>query len=71
MSKPSTASDYQSYLLRLWKPQCEYPDASIQWRCSLESVLDGMQIRFPNLKSLVCFLRTQTEEEDEESTWSD
>jgi hypothetical protein len=45
---------YQSYLLRLWRAQC---DGIWQWRASLESPHTGERRAFAGLEQCFAFLR--------------
>lgn len=48
-------TDYQSYLLRLWRSGKEEP-----WRAMLEAVDNNERHSFANLEDLVAFLRSKT-----------
>ena len=58
-------SDYQSYLLRLWRVNdAQNPHRAEEepvWRASLQSSLTGRRMNFPSLNHLVGFLRQQTD----------
>jgi hypothetical protein len=49
---------YHAYLLRLWPTR---HDGRSDYRASLESVATGQRRNFPDLESLLAFLRTQEE----------
>jgi len=49
-------SDYQSYLLRLWRP-----DDRTAWRILLEHIHSGERQSFPDLGNLFEFLEGQVE----------
>ncbi len=48
-------TEYQSYLLRLWRPGEEEP-----WRAMLEAVGNNERHSFGDLEDLVAFLRSKT-----------
>ncbi|MBL7183538.1 MAG: hypothetical protein ISS50_03705 [Anaerolineae bacterium] len=50
---------YHAYLLRLWPTK---RGGLAGYRVSLESVATGERKNFPNLESLLAFLKTQEEE---------
>ena len=47
-------TEYQSYLLRLWRP-----GAGAEWRVMLECIASGERHGFPDLARLFAFLRDQ------------
>ena len=49
-------SDYQSYLLRLWRAK----EGEEGWRASLESAQTGERKGFANLDALFDYVRSQT-----------
>ncbi len=48
-------TEYQSYLLRLWRSGKEEP-----WRAMLEAVNNNERHSFANLEDLIAFLRSQS-----------
>ncbi|MFQ5399783.1 MAG: hypothetical protein ACE5E7_09320 [Anaerolineae bacterium] len=48
-------SDYQAFLLRLWRDDEQQP-----WRASLEDPHTGEQCGFANLEQLFAYLKEQT-----------
>jgi hypothetical protein len=56
-------SDYQSYLLRLWRVR----DDGKNWRASLEDVQTGELHEFAKLADLIEFLQAITSQEELES----
>ena len=55
------ASDYLSYLLRLWRIP---GPAGTDWRASLESPHGGERLGFCSLEALFTYLREQAARED-------
>ena len=57
-------SDYQSYLLRLWRAN-KTLDSQVGtepiWRASLQSSLTGRRKHFPTLNDLFGFLQQETD----------
>lgn len=53
-------TDYQVYLLRLWRERAAGEDAEAVWRFSLESPATHHRRGFESLEALVAFLSNQT-----------
>jgi hypothetical protein len=53
----SQQSEYQSYLLRLWRS-----GKSAAWRILLEQIGSGERWSFPDLESLLVFLQARTDQ---------
>lgn len=49
-----SSANYQSYMLRLWRP-----DGSSNWRIQIESIHSGQRQSFSELPGLVQFLQSQ------------
>ena len=49
--------EYQSYLLRIWRS-----GEGAAWRISLEAIGSDERWSFPDLESLLAFLRTRTDQ---------
>ena len=55
----STATDYQVYLLRIWKETKDQTDAPATIRVSLENTRTGERVGFSNWDKLVSYLKGQ------------
>jgi hypothetical protein len=55
---PNEATDYRSYLVRLWRVKEGDRDV---WRASLQDPQSGERISFASLDALFAFLRDQTQ----------
>lgn len=51
---------YGAYVLRIWEVRGRTPDADPIWRYSLEPVHSRERRGFPDLESLMAYLRTLT-----------
>ncbi|MCB9134473.1 MAG: hypothetical protein H6636_03545 [Anaerolineales bacterium] len=50
-----SSSNYQSYLVRLWRPSTDAP-----WRATARHVLTGEEWHFEDMERLFLFLHLQT-----------
>jgi hypothetical protein len=60
--------DYTSYLLRLWRSG---KDEKSVWRASLQSTHNGPRLNFPDLESLVEFLKVRYGSSQMDPVYSD
>jgi hypothetical protein len=65
-SQGEAPSEYQSYLLRLWRT---HSDGAPVWRASLENPLTQEVVRFAGLASLFAFLLAQTGPGSRDDGW--
>jgi hypothetical protein len=56
MMKETDATEYQAYMLRLWREGDDLP-----WRASLQNPHTGEQHSFASLERLFTYLKSQTE----------
>jgi hypothetical protein len=61
MTHPNTLR-YRTYLLRFWEERGQQIAEPAAWRFSLEDPRIGQRTGFGDFKSLVTFLRSQTED---------
>ncbi len=60
MSSYDPVPRYGAYVLRIWEVRSQEPDAEPVWRFSLEPVHSRERRGFPDLESLMAYLRTLT-----------
>ena len=65
MSSYEPVPHYGAYVLRIWEVRSQISDAEPIWRFSLEPVHSRERRGFPDIESLMTYLRTLTAPTDE------